>query len=95
MGDTTGGDINGTPNTGDSGFDYGQGLLTLFQSGIGAYERMQIAGFESKNRYDAINGNLYKNGQVANPLLANGSMSSMMPLMLIGGLVLVAVLVMK
>lgn len=83
------------PPTSDSGYDYGQGILDLFKFGVGAYANTQIAKIESKNRYDSVNGQLYMNGQRANPLKPQNQTSNVAPLLIGAAALVVVVLLLK
>lgn len=86
--------VNFLPDTADNTSNYGSQLIDLFKFGVGAYYDDRSRKLESKLRYEALNGQLYENGQAATALLPNGTMN-MTPLLLIGGVVLLAVLLMR
>lgn len=91
MGDTT-----PVAAAADNGTTYGSDIIDLFKFGIGAYYNNQSQQFESKTRYDALNGQLYQNGVAANPLLPNPSgVRNYLPWIIGGAVLLVAVLAFK
>ena len=79
------------PTTGDSGYSYGADIIGLFKYGVGQYfnNKNIEAGLETKQRFDSLNGQLYQNGQAANPLLPTGA-TNYMPIIL-GAVALIAV----
>lgn len=84
------------PAAADNGTTYGNDIIDLFKFGIGAYYTNQSQQFESKTRYDALNGQLYQNGVAATSLLPNGNgINNYLPLIIGGAILLVAVLAFK
>lgn len=86
--------INYVPQAADNSATYGNQLIDLFKFGVGAYYDNRASQFETKTRYEALNGQLFENGQSANALLPTVTMN-MMPYILIGGAVLLAVVLMR
>lgn len=87
-------DVNYLPQAADNSASYGNALIDLFKFGVGTYNDNRLREFEIKTRYEILNGNLYENGQAANQATSTGQIN-MMPYILIGGAVLLAVVLMR
>lgn len=73
----------------ENGYSYGKDIIDLFKFGVGQYYGSKTAEFESKARFDLLNGQLYQNGMPAGMFQSRGGVN-MLP-WIIGGVALVAV----
>lgn len=84
------------PSTSDGGIDYGAAVLDVFKFGVGILATRNQAEWEDDRRYELAQNGIALQGQAAAVAVAaqrsgSGSLSDYMPLLLIGGAVIVAV----